>query len=190
LLHQSDDPERDLVDAWRKSGGLILAGSNDEVERLNREVQATREVTGTPMVHRSGHFLEGDRVLFTKNHAKLDVFNGDLGTVVSGKGSVATVALDRGTTVTVDLDQYESLRLGYAVTTHKAQGLTTDATLIVTGPMQDRELTYVQASRARFRTEFFSSDEPFDQLGGRMNRSRRKLLASDLGPELSQRLHR
>jgi conjugative relaxase-like TrwC/TraI family protein len=190
LVHQCEDPERELVDAWRKGGGLILAGMNDEVERLNRQVQATREVAAPPVVHRSGQFLEGDRVLFTKNHAKLNVFNGDLGTVVSGKGSVVSVELDRGATVAVDLDQYETLRLGYAVTTHKAQGLTTDSTLILTGPMQDRELTYVQSSRSRDRTEFFGPKEPLERLVQRISRCRRKRLASELGCELSMKVVR
>ena len=134
--------------------------------------------------------MPGDRVLFTRNHTRLGVFNGDLGTITSGSGSIVEVALDHGKTVSVDLRDYESLRLGYAVTTHKAQGLTTDTTLILTGPMQDRELSYVQASRARHRTEFFGQDQPLDRLADRMARSRRKLLASDLGPQLKLALER
>lgn len=57
--------------------------------------------------------------------------------------------LDYAKTVSVDLRHYEALRLGYAVTTHKAQGLTTDTTLILTTQMQDCEVS--QASRARQR---------------------------------------
>lgn len=163
---------------------------NDEVARLNLAVQATRSSEAPPIVDPRGTFVPGDRVLFTRNHTKLGVFNGDLGTITSGAGSVVEVTLDHGKTVSVDLRHYESLRLGYAVTTHKAQGLTTDATLILTGPMQDRELSYVQASRARHRTEFFGPDQPLGHLADRMARSRRKLLASDLGPQLRLGLER
>ncbi len=59
--------------------------------------------------------------------------------------------LDYAKTVSVDLRHYEALRLGYAVTTHKAQGLTTDTTLILTTQMQDCEVSQAQASRARQR---------------------------------------
>jgi conjugative relaxase-like TrwC/TraI family protein len=190
LVQLGDNSETHLVETWRREGGLILAGMNDEVSRLNRLAQGARTQATPPIIHKTGYFLTGDRVLFTRNHPRLGVFNGDLGTVISGAGSVVEVALDHGKTVSVDLKNYESLRLGYAVTTHKAQGLTTDATLILTGSMQDRELTYVQASRARLRTQFFGPEEPLDRLANRMARSRRKLLASDLAPQLRLELTR
>lgn len=190
LLHPVHEPEAALVETWAKRGGLILAGSNDEVARLNLAVQATRSLAESGAVHFGGSFFEGDRVLFTRNDAKLGVFNGDLGTIVGGQGETVTVRLDPGREVTVDLTRYESLRLGYAVTTHKAQGVTTDSTLILTGPMQDREMSYVQVSRARERTEIFAPAEPEERLADRMSRSRRKVLACDLAPELNHEYRR
>jgi conjugative relaxase-like TrwC/TraI family protein len=190
LVHSNEQPETALVAAWREQGGLILAGTNDEVARLNLQAQESCYSSDPCVVHSSGSFHRGDRVLFTRNDPTLGIFNGDLGTVVAGEGSTVVVNLDHGRSVTVDLDRYPSLRLGYAVTTHKAQGLTTDATLILTGTMQDRELTYVQASRARSKTEFFTPEEPIERLAERMSLSRRKMLASELAPELRLELSR
>jgi conjugative relaxase-like TrwC/TraI family protein len=190
LLHQVDEPEPALVESWKRGGGLILAGSNDEVARLNLAAQAVRGLAGQGLVHPGGSFFASDRVLFTRNDPKLGVFNGDLGTISAADADTVEVLLDQGRTVVVDLKKYEALRLGYAVTTHKAQGLTTDATLILTGPMQDRELSYVQVSRARHRTEIFGPAESEERLATRMSRSRRKTLACDLAPDLNHEYRR
>ena len=71
-----------------------------------------------------------------------------------------------------------------------AHTVETDSTLILTGPMQDRELSYVQVSRARHRTEIFGPAEPEERLATRMSRSRRKTLACDLAPELNHEYRR
>lgn len=190
LLHQVDEPELALVESWKRGGGLILASSNDEVARLNLAVQAARGFPGPGVVHPGGFFFASDRVLFTRNDSKLGVFNGDLGTITATYADTVEVLMDKGKTVVVDLKKYEALRLGYAVTTHKAQGLTTDTTLILTGPMQDRELSYVQISRARHRSEIFGPVEPEERLATRMARSHRKVLACDLDPELNHEYRR
>ena len=50
----------------------------------------------------------------------------------------------------LNLNQYEHLSLGYALTTHKAQGTTVEHAWIYTTPRNaTRDLLYVQASRAR-----------------------------------------
>lgn len=72
--------------------------------------------------------------------------------------------------------------LGYATTTHKAQGATATRAYVLTGgPMQDREISYVQGSRARDRTTFFvtRSDvgDTIANLAREMARSRQKDMA-------------
>ena len=133
-----------------------------------------------------------DRVVFTRNDPGLGVFNGDLGAVVSVSHKSVAVRLDRGPTLKVDPEAYPHCRLAYCLTTHKAQGMTTDrAFVLLGGGMQDRHTSYVQVSRARDETRLFSS-EPLPDLERHMNRSRPKTLATDLDshPELVLTLNR
>jgi ATP-dependent exoDNAse (exonuclease V) alpha subunit len=85
----------------------------------------------------------------------------------------------------VPIKDYAHLKLGYALTTHKAQGATTEnAYVLLGGPSQDRELSYVQASRARGTTRFFlgklEAGEDLRDLCKQMERSRQKDLSHDL----------
>ena len=62
--------------------------------------------------------------------------------------------------VRFSLRDFDSLRLGYAATVHRAQGMTLeqDAYVLVGGSMQNREMTYVQISRARGETHLFCDE--------------------------------
>jgi ATP-dependent exoDNAse (exonuclease V) alpha subunit len=71
---------------------------------------------------------------------------------------------------------------GYAVTVHKGQGQTVATAFVLAGgPMTDRELSYVQASRAREQTRIYcdadSAGEDLTQLARQMETSRAKDLA-------------
>jgi len=93
------------------------------------------------------------------------------------------VRLDDGNTVTIPLLRYNDIQLGYAITAHKAQGATVEnAYVLLGGRMQDRELSYVQLSRARGETRLFVQDGHDDRrlksLVDAMSRSREKQLAS------------
>lgn len=188
---------RKLVSDWavdmkdKRKDSLIFAGTRDDVEKLNERCQQARlqsaEIGGEAF---SGHGLtlfKGDRVLFTKNSRALDVQNGSLGTVIDLKldQKIAVVRVDKGPTVQIPLKTYQSLQLGYAVTTHKGQGTTVDhAYVLAGGSMQDRELSYVQASRARESTRFYTdrheAGEELSQLAKQMNKSNQKILAHEV----------
>jgi Ti-type conjugative transfer relaxase TraA len=191
-----------LVTDWTQNGGaadpknhLILAGTNDDVRTLNALCQGERLKTA-PAADKlraaevNGERLHpGDRVLFTKKDRALSIDNGETGTVtkVSGLGGRKTlgVVLDDGRAVDVPLDQYRDVRLGYALTTHKAQGATVgNSYVLLGGPMQDLHLSYVQASRARETTRFyadrFEAGPQLDRLARQMAESRAKTLAVDV----------
>jgi Ti-type conjugative transfer relaxase TraA len=172
LLSVADDRAgamNDLVRAWRPggtadpAGNLIFAGTNEEVVRLNRMCQTERraagQVTGTGVAVGNELVQPGDRVLFTRNDRSVGVKNGSLGTVTTADPVVSAlrVRLDGGREVLVPLESYDDVRLGYAVTTHKGQGVTVDhAYVLAGGAMTDRELAYVQLSRARGTTRVFA----------------------------------
>jgi ATP-dependent exoDNAse (exonuclease V) alpha subunit len=62
--------------------------------------------------------------------------------------------------VFVPIGQYRNLELAYCMTVHKAQGATVDHAFVLwSDTMQSREMTYVQASRARHQTQFYLTQE-------------------------------
>jgi Ti-type conjugative transfer relaxase TraA len=191
-----------LVNDWTANGGvedpknhLILAGTNDDVRALNALCQRERLKTADAATKLGAaevngeRFHQGDRVLFTKKDRELSIENGEAGTItkVSGFGSrkALAVRLDDGRAVEVPLDKYQDVRLGYAMTTHKAQGATVpNAYVLLGGSMQDLHLSYVQASRARETTRFyadrFEAGPQLDRLVKQMAESREKTLALDV----------
>lgn len=188
-----DDSMRELVSKWRSGGDrpentLILAGTRKEVQALNRLAQEERHkaselgeahtVVGGERIHLN------DRVMFTQNKRTLGIQNGARGTVcdVSPGGERLSVRLDSGQKVTLQPHAFPHLQLGYASTTHKAQGATTSRAYVLGGgPIQGRELAYVQASRARFETRIFATatetGADVAQLVREMERSRQKQMA-------------
>lgn len=187
-----------LLGAWQRSEGLqkpeqnlILTGTNQDAAILNREAQELRKKSGhlgDSFVKAAGEtFHQGDRILFTKNAAPRGIRNGSIGTIegIQKDANNLQVRLDNGRTVQVPLNDYDSVKLGYAVTTHKSQGMTTQNTFVLTDEsMQDRELSYVQTSRARGETRLFTTKteagEELSALARTMSQSHQKGLASDL----------
>jgi ATP-dependent exoDNAse (exonuclease V) alpha subunit len=200
LLTVADDRAaamRDLVGAWRAGGvgdpgrHLIFAGTNAEAARLNRLCQAERRAAGrlggigVPI--ENDFVFPGDRLLFTRNNRHVGVRNGSLGTVVGADPALYAlrVRLDGGDEVLVPLQTYSHVRLGYAVTTHKGQGVTVDHSYVLAGgPMTDRELAYVQLSRSRLSTRVFAdraeAGEQLGDLARAMTKSRQHELAIDV----------
>lgn len=191
-----------LVKDWRTEttelkSSLMVAGTRADVTNLNRLAQAERLATGElgrKSIQIDNDFLhENDRVLFTKNDYFLKVGNGDLGTVseVDRERRLIKVNLDNGNRVTIPVNQYEDIQLGYAVTTHKAQGKTVNrAFILVGGFMQDRELSYVQMSRSREETKIYTEraevGDNLTELSKRMSKSRMKELAQDISNSFSK----
>ncbi len=202
-----------LVAEWKVRGvsrpeeNLILATTNTEVGVLNRMAQDERRragelggfrarvasagfFLGTPAVRVGEDWLyEGDRCLFTKNARSLGVNNGHLATVVriDKVKNTFTARLDGGRVVTVPLTYYgsENIRLGYAVTSFKAQGATVlNAYVLFGGAQQHRELSYVQVSRASGETRLFTdrldAGDRLSELARQVAQSRAKTLAHEV----------
>lgn len=210
-LHIEKDRDaalRRLISEWatRRTQHLpdsvILASTNDEARKLNRAAQAARRKLGELKTrgahsHRGEQYQEGDRIVFTHNDRGLGVFNGDLGTIEMIRSPLVpwkaelTVRLDREAAgspkplrVTFTPRDYGDFELGYALTTHKAQGMTVERAFVLAGgAMQDREQAYVQMSRAREETRLFvdeaTAGEDLVELARAMSRPRQKDLAHD-----------
>lgn len=193
---------RRIAADWGRAGAadperhLVFAGENRDAAVLNRLCQAERAGRGFlhgPGVHVGGdHYQAGDRVLFTRNSKLVGVKNGSLGTVTGVNPATQSlrVRLDGGAAVHVPLSEYAHLRLGYAVTTHKGQGVTVDhAYVLAGGAMTDRELAYVQLSRARVSTRVYvdraDAGRDLEELVRSMAKSRQRALAHDIVPNAS-----
>jgi conjugative relaxase-like TrwC/TraI family protein len=184
-----------LLSDWKEAGvrhperNLILANQNETVRLLNRGAKRLRLESGelgASFANISGEIIhENDRVLFTRNSRLHGVSNGSLGTLINVEGSRLTVMLDNGATTRFSLSDYDHVRLGYAVTTHKAQGMTAQNVFVLAGDaMQDREISYVQASRARGETRLYldkeSAGEHLETISRQMRVSHQKILAHEL----------
>jgi ATP-dependent exoDNAse (exonuclease V) alpha subunit len=184
----------------RRGESLIFVGTRAEALEANKRCQAARlrdkEIAERGISLGSYSVHQGDRVMFTKNSKPMDVQNGTLGTVVGLKrfSGIASVRLDSGKVVAVPLKSYGHLQLGYAVTTHKGQGTTVNnAYLLVGGGMQNQEMSYVQASRARHSTRLYSSRQEagkkLAQLAKQMAKSEQKTLAHEVLAKQQKKNH-
>ena len=102
-------------------------------------------------------FRVGDEVIVTRNLHRACLFNGTRATVTSVglDGLVLTIATGRP----VALDRLMAGRLldhGYALTIHKAQGITVERALLWADPGLYREAGYVGLSRAREATHIYA----------------------------------
>lgn len=200
----------DLIKAWKADGhektpekAIILAAMRDEVQKLNWDAQSVRRREGQlgsgSIKIGSYDIHKNDRVVFTrrliyessKAGKKLSVQNGQFGQVHAihtAKGTVS-VRLDNGRKVEVAVKAFQNLELGYASTTHKAQGSTIDQVYVLAGgQMQDREMSYVQMSRGREHTKIFvdrqNAGKEMKELAESMQRNHQKELAMMKAGEL------
>ena len=163
------------LDARPEGSRLVLTHRNADVQALNEAIRTTYrergELTGGQSYQTEygvREFAPGDRVLFRENNKDMGVFNGSLGTVERADSGRLTVRLDsaehgagRGARVEVDTALYAKLDHGYAMTVHKAQGVTVDRTFVQAAPSMDSHLAYVAMTRHRDQVDLHASVEDF-----------------------------
>ncbi|EEY3363067.1 MobA/MobL family protein [Escherichia coli] len=173
-----------LADREKGGSSIILAHTNADVRDLNDTIRHARQQAGelgqsAEFVTKRGRreFAEGDRLVFLQNDRDIGVKNGTLGTVTrAGDGRLA-VRLDDGRDVAFEARRYADVDHGYAVTVHKAQGVTVDrAYVLATGGM-DRNLAYVGMTRHRDAATLYAGRDDFgsyDKLARGLARQRPK----------------
>jgi conjugative relaxase-like TrwC/TraI family protein len=168
--------------AWRADSRahratVLISDSNETVAALNARartelilegrIDAVQEVA----LHDGNRAAVGDTVVTRRNDRQLRatrtwVRNGDRWTV-TGVGQNGSVDVRRhghrwGSTVRLPADYVKHyLELGYAVTSHRAQGITTDTAHVVVTTGMTRENLYVAMTRGREEnTAFVAVDRP------------------------------
>ena len=214
LVHVAKSRDKavgELVKDWhdnergRYADSLIFVSTNEEARHVSQKCQAARLAAGeldtkTQLTLNGFTHYVGDRVLITKRSKLLKVENGDIATLVTVKqlfgGKVVVLKLDNGMRVSLPLAEFDAdLKPGYAITTHKGQGSTTQRSYVLAGgPMTNQQLSYVQLSRHRESVRVYTSEQEagpnLTLLVKQMSRSGEKRLATTLvqQPSVLERL--
>lgn len=167
--------------AWRHDldAGLLsilVAESAATVRALNTRARADRLLTGQTTTGREsvladGAASAGDVIITRRNNRRLRtltgawVRNGDRWTVrkVTRNGGLVVIrANGHRATLTLPPEYVaEHVDLGYAVTAHRAQGLTVDTAHVLVSSRTTRENLYVSMTRGReTNTAYVALDEP------------------------------
>ena len=149
----SPDPKSNLLTVEKQDGQQVTY----DPARLHG-ISAYREI--------ERDFSVGDRLQFTAPNRDLGVANRDLGTVqqIDENGKMV-VRMDGGKDMAVIFDPTEMRHFdhGYAVTSHSAQGLTSERVLInidtsVHPELINTRFAYVSVSRASHDAQIFTND--------------------------------
>lgn len=181
-----DGTSEDMVDAahaaWHDDvrngkAALLIADATEQVHALNERVRAARIRNGETLAGREAVLADdhrasaGDWIITRHNDRRLRtlagvwVHNGHRWQVqtVHVDGSM-TVRRQHGPAATLTLPpEYvaEHVDLGYAVTAHRAQGLTVDTAHVLVGATTTREHLYVAMTRGRdANTAYVAIDQP------------------------------
>ena len=216
---RSDVFER-LVADWQTTrdpdGTVMIAHYRRDVAELNARARGAMRALGAlsgEELEASGlRFAVGDRTVVRRNDPRLDVRNGDRGTVAAIDVAAGTLTLRIGDRDRVLPREFlerrtsagdPSLQHGYAITAYVAQGLTCNNAFVLVHDDADREWAYTALSRGRERNQLYTVTDaardrheyaptapirdPDERLGAALGRSRQQQLAIDEAAEVVRR---
>ena len=140
------------------------------MDNLAQMIQQTTSTGQIQVVHATPeqthpiHIVQGDHVIGLRNDHKHDLLNGTRATVESATptGHLHLRLPDGGRRIaTADYIANGHLGHGYALTVHKAQGITVDSAFLLANDATYKELAYTGLSRGRNENRLYSVvDEP------------------------------
>jgi exodeoxyribonuclease V alpha subunit len=121
---------------------------------LNEALQQRLNPKGPALSHRGRLFRRGDKIMQLKNNYEKNVFNGDIGRVLSVDTAEDGLVADfDGERVQYEEDALDQLTLAYACTIHKSQGSEFKAVVLAISKshfvMLQRNLFYTAITRAK-----------------------------------------
>ncbi len=195
-----------VADWWQASQegqAVMIAARKADVVDLNDKARTILKAEGVlgdrDLTIRGRSFSIGDEVMTLRNDRGLGVINGSKGVVesIDSHSQKLGVRLDDERLVTLPIEYLEAGHVAhaYAITGHKAQGMTTDRAFVLGDDSMYREWGYVAMSRGREENRLYvvmgddvgrddvggAVERPYevDQLVRSLERSRAKSLAFD-----------
>ena len=182
----AEETRRQLVSDWwatqdETEPGVMIAARRSDVADLNdraRELMRTHGRIGDEELEVGGAlFSVGDSVMTLKNARRLGVINGTRAVVqtLDPVRKEMTIRREDGTEVTLPAGYLQEGHLthAYAITGHKAQGMTTQKAFVLGDQTLYREWAYVAMSRGRENNSLYvvaGVDPERDQAGGQVER--------------------
>ncbi len=166
----ADGAREQLVSDWWQAfrdepGRAVMIGlRRAEVDDLNRRARehltAAGSLTGpTHWTDADAPLQAGDRIVCLRNDRQLDVVNGLQADVTGIERDGLHIATDDGRHLALDWEYVQKhVTHGYAITGHKAQGLTVDHTFVYGSDTLYREWGYVALSRGRQSNRLYLHD--------------------------------
>jgi ATP-dependent exoDNAse (exonuclease V) alpha subunit len=171
----ADSAKQKLISHWSQlrvhRDVVILALRRDDVADLNRlarrEMLNSRRLGPEALIAGDREFRTGDRVVCLRNQRADGLLNGLRGvvTALDPDARSLTVRLTDGTDRVVLTSYLDAGHLdhGYAMTIHKAQGLTADEALVLATDDLYQEAGYTALSRARLDTRVYVVADDFHE---------------------------
>lgn len=126
------------------------------------------------------NFAPGDKILFFQNDKNLGVMNGQSGKILAVEEK-RIVVQSSGRQIIFDPRKYNHIDHGYAMTTHKAQGITVDRAIINIDSSQkklnSRNSYYVDISRARHKISIYTDSK--EKIGEQVEKWEKKITSND-----------
>jgi conjugative relaxase-like TrwC/TraI family protein len=171
--------------AWRHDTGqgrasILVAETRETVTQLNQRARADLILDGaiTPgreaELHDGTRLTRGDRIITRRNDRRLRSKNGQAYVRNGDRWTVAHVSRDGSITIRPEGRRFggamvlpaayvaEHVDLGYAITAHRAQGVTTDTSHVVVTGTTTRENFYVAMTRGRHENHAYVAIDPVD----------------------------
>ncbi|HVU61312.1 MAG TPA: AAA family ATPase, partial [Mycobacteriales bacterium] len=188
----------DAVHSGVAPGDVVaLTATRHGATRLNHAIRDRLQhaaVIGPNQTAGDSSYAVGELVMITRNDHGRGLLNGQRATITAVQPDQVNLDVDGHVIIVPASWANDRLTSAYALTIHKAQGLTVDIALVDTTGVSDRNAGYVALSRARHRTEIHHTgvDQLADALGDDplspiTDRDRRE---SGITTELARRLAR
>ena len=153
----------DTVDRLGSTSTIMVALRRTDVADLNARARArlaaADRLTGPTIDTPGGPLQAGDRIVCLKNDPRLGVVNGTRATItaIDPESRAIRATGDDGDTLVLPAQYLDDGHVthGYAITGHKAQGLTVDHTFVLGSDALYREWGYVAMSRGRHTNRLY-----------------------------------
>lgn len=166
IAENAEQTRAALVNDWAVHGGedcVMIAARREDVRDLNERArqfcQSRGDVSRDELKVGGRSFAVGDRVVGTRNDRPAAILNGQRGivTAIHPEREALEVRLDGGKDIELGASYLRPGHLdhGYAITAHRAQGMTVGQSFVLGSQDLYRELGYTALSRHRDQARFY-----------------------------------